>query len=243
MTAEYSKSYFVSAADANPEGELSVTSLASHIIDIATEHANSLGIGNPDMTDVGGGWVLARLTFEMEEYPPANSSIVITTWIEGWNRMFSTRCFEIADASGRVYGYARTVWMVIHLSRHTNLGLAHLHLPEGAVSGRECPLTPQGKHATAEGEPTALYRFVYSDLDYYRHVNTLKWIEILLDRYPLSTHDSRSVRRFEIAFMAEGRYGQEVEIYRNGEPDASTWLIAADGKPLVSARTVLAPRP
>jgi len=65
MKQEYTESHFLSAGEVNAEGEMSLPILASKIIDIATAHANSLGIGNPDMPDTDMGWVLSRLTVEM----------------------------------------------------------------------------------------------------------------------------------------------------------------------------------
>ncbi len=43
------QSFFISAGDCNAEKELSLTLLTAKLIDIATKHANMLGIGNPCM--------------------------------------------------------------------------------------------------------------------------------------------------------------------------------------------------
>ena len=73
MEKKISETYFLSAGDTNANGELSLLVLTSKIIDIATSHANSLGIGNPAMEHLGAGWILARLTIEIKKYPKANS--------------------------------------------------------------------------------------------------------------------------------------------------------------------------
>lgn len=41
----YSQKFFNSANESNPEGELAVNILVGNIIEIATAHANMLGIG------------------------------------------------------------------------------------------------------------------------------------------------------------------------------------------------------
>ena len=241
MEQIFAESYFVSAGDSGPEGELSLTVLISRIIETATFHANSLHIGNPDMKDLDGGWVLGRLTIQMEKYPPVNTEFTLSTWIEGWNRMFSTRCFEIKGKDGYIYGYARTVWMVINLMTHENLGLSHLSLPEGMTANRECPIPVQGKHRIPDSAPVASYVFKYSDLDFYRHVNTLKWTEILLDRYTLHDFDENFIHRFEISFMKEGRYGMKTEIRAHKTDDSGTteWAISCNGNALVHSRITL----
>ena len=44
-----SQTFFLSANDTNAQAEMSLPVLTSKIIDIATAHAKSLGIGNPAM--------------------------------------------------------------------------------------------------------------------------------------------------------------------------------------------------
>ncbi|MDE5869743.1 MAG: hypothetical protein K2H18_05880, partial [Muribaculaceae bacterium] len=79
MESEFSKDFFVSANEANPEGELAVNILVSDLIVVATRAAMELGIGNPTMAHLNAGWVLSRLTIEMKSYPLVNSSYKITT--------------------------------------------------------------------------------------------------------------------------------------------------------------------
>lgn len=55
MSSVFSQSFFLSAGEANAEQEISLALLTSKIIDIATAHANSLGIGNPSMEALGCG--------------------------------------------------------------------------------------------------------------------------------------------------------------------------------------------
>ena len=84
MEKELIVKFQCTAAECDAQRELSLLSLASHIIETATAHADSLGIGNGAMP--GSGWVLARLTIEMQRYPKALEDYSIITWVEGWNR-------------------------------------------------------------------------------------------------------------------------------------------------------------
>ena len=68
MTPEFKQTFFLSAGETNAEQEISLPLLTSKIIDIATAHANSLGIGNPAMEARGCGWVLSRIAIEMGRY-------------------------------------------------------------------------------------------------------------------------------------------------------------------------------
>lgn len=244
--SELSESYFLSAGEVNAEGEMALPLLVSKIIDIATAHANALGIGNPAMEHLGRGWVLSRLAVEMTRYPRVNEKYTLTTWVEAWNRHFSVRNFMVSDAEGHPVGYASSIWMVLDTRTRENAGLAHLSPPADMLSDRPCPIARPGKHCvilpmeenqpshadqlTPQGQssqrqllprgqvrataPAVRHTFGYVDLDFYRHVNTVRYVALLLNQYSLADMDRKYVHRFEMAFLREGRYAEPVELLR-----------------------------
>lgn len=215
----FSKEFFISANDVNAESELQLPLLVAAIIEIATNHANQLGVGNPAMESIGCGWVLSRLTIEMTAYPKVNETYTLHTWVEGWNRHFSTRCFRVDDCNGNIIGYARSIWMVMNTGTHENAGLGHLHLNTDEITPQEkCPISRQAKHISLE--PSAedrRYRFQYCDIDFYRHVNTVRYVVLLLNGFSLQTMDRNMVSRLELSFLHEGHYGSEIVIRKKEE--------------------------
>ena len=224
------REYFLSAGETNAEREISLPLLTSKLIDIATEHANHLEIGNPFMPNNHTGWVLSRLTIEMKQYPTVDSRYKISTWIESCNRHFSERAFSIEDEAGNPLGYARSIWMVLDTVTHANAGLDSLNVREEFIGGRECPpIKRQGKHLTivspeeadsatgrflvADSQPEK-YTFKYSDLDAYRHVNTVRYVSLLMNRFSLQEHDEYRIGRLELSFLHEGQYGKTLDILR-----------------------------
>ncbi len=238
MEKRLSETYFLSAGETDAEGELALTVLTAKIIDIATAHANSLGIGNQAMSDRNAGWVLSRLAIEMGRYPKVNETYTLTTWVEEWNRHFSERIISVTDDEGNAMGYARTIWMVISTETHESVGLSHLDLPAELIVGPgECPTAKIGRFPTViasapEGSPlprghvtantpTVRTRFLYSDLDSYRHVNTVRYVARILDQFPLERYDSEHIHRLELAFIHESRFGHELDILRHDEGEIS----------------------
>lgn len=265
INPEYSHDFFISPNESNPEGDLAVNILAGDLISVATAHANELGIGNPSMEHLGAGWVLSRLTIEMKRYPKANTSYSILTWIESWNKHFSIRDFEIRDCEGVTVGYARSVWMVLDMHTHHNFGLSHLPAENIVTSDRECPIARQAKHiaivpadtpdnavppaALKSNWPEHRYTFKYNDIDYYRHVNTVRYITLLLNSYTLDTFDECFLSRLELSFMHEGSFGDTVSIRRFEKtfPDASreaafSFYSPRHAQPVLFARVKLSPR-
>lgn len=258
---DYTAYYFISANESNPEGELALNILVSNIIEVATAHANELGIGNPSMSELGAGWVLSRLTVEMDHYPKCNTTYRLRTWVEGWNKHFSTRNFCVEDEEGNVYGYARSIWMVLNMNTHENFGLSHLSIPEGCEDPqRPCPIARQGKHpeilpygeSRTEGSgkrqvatvPDTFYTFKYNDIDFYRHVNTVRYLTLLINQFSLDDYDRNFVGRLELSFLHEGAYGMKVAVRRHTEGDVNSFSIVntADGQPILFSRLTLVAR-
>ncbi|MDE6409158.1 MAG: hypothetical protein K2K81_02790 [Muribaculaceae bacterium] len=259
MENNFSKKFLVSANEANPEGELAVHILVSDLIVVATKAALELGIGNPTMAHLNAGWVLSRLTIEMQSYPKVNTEYKIITWVESWNRHFSVRDFEIQDSDGKTVGYARSIWMVLNTVTHENFGLSHLSLPEGAVSDRPCPIARQEKHieilrhdadeipssALRANSEERLYTFQYNDIDFYRHVNTVRYVSLLLNSYTLDEFDRSFLSRLELSFLHEGNFGETVEIRRfNHSQNLSSFSLYSQKKemPILFARIQLKER-
>ena len=207
------REFYLSAAECNAQQEMSLPLLAQKLIDVATEHANILDIGNPSMPSPDMGWVLSRLTIEMERYPEENTDYSITTWVEDWNRHFSRRAFSISDADGNTLGYARSIWMVLNTSDRSNAGLSGLNFNPDWISGIECPIPMQEKHVRIEPDGSEpVYSFKYCDIDFYRHVNTVRYIDLLLNQFDMKTYDQNIVNRLELSFLHEASYGMDIRI-------------------------------
>lgn len=205
-------------SESNAQQQLPLTLLVSQIIDIATDHANLLGIGFLNLEPKGLGWVLSRLSVEMKRWPRTGEEYTLTTWIESYNAHFSERCFSVVSASGEVLGYARTIWVIIDLANHQSMGTAHTVMPPEMLPAFDCPIPKFAKRRTFIPETETEYTFRYTDVDFYRHVNTVKYIALLLNQFTLEDFDSSSVSRFDIAFAHEARYGEIVKIKSIAEP-------------------------
>lgn len=261
MEIEFDKTFFISANESNPESELAVHILIGNIIEVATAHANHLGIGNPQMEDLNAGWVLSRFTVEMSSYPKVNTYYKIITWVEDFNSHFSIRNFEIQDLEGNTFGYSRSIWMVLNTMTHENFGLAHLNFEPEWISQRPCPIARQAKHLEimpmytpeAEMPPRAiranhrqnLYSFKYNDIDFYRHVNTVRYAVLLLNNYSINDFDTCFVRRLEMSFLHEAKFGNVVDIRRHDSSELNSEYLMYDlsaSRPVVFARIGLEPR-
>lgn len=202
--------------------------LFARCIEVATDHANLLGIGFADLITHGLTWVLSRMVVEMTEWPRVNETYTIETWVENFNRAFSDRNFRVLGADGRTCGYARSTWVTIDMERRT-LGDLSSFSSLGSIvrPDIECPIAPCGKHRPlpADATPAVSRTFAYSDIDTNRHVNTVRYVEMLMDCYTPDYHAANPPRRLEVSFMRECTYGESATIYL--APDGNAELRVA----------------
>lgn len=207
-----SKDFMVKPSDCNAGGKLPLTALVAQMIELATDHANILGIGFLSLEPHGLGWVLSRLSVEMKRWPANGECYILSTWIESYNQHFSERCFSVKSSNGEILGYARTIWVIIDLQSHNSVGTAGTILGDGMIADLECPIPKFMRHKAFVPEKSSEYVFQYSDIDFYRHVNTVKYIALLLNQFSIEDFDSGFVSRFDIAFAHEAKYGETVVI-------------------------------
>lgn len=209
---EYNQSFYLSAGECNAQGEMPLPLLMNRIIEVATNHANTWGVGYARLIADGQGWVLSRVTIEMTRYPRVDEWYSLTTWIEDYNRHFSQRNMEIRDQNGKTIGYARTIWVVINLVTRESVDISKLSYISNNVTPHPCPIEPQSRLKPFEPTRTTHYRFEYTDIDFNGHVNTVRYIEHILNQFSMQQFKENFVKRLELAFVKEAYYDSEAQI-------------------------------
>lgn len=207
--------YDLEPAEGNAQQETPLTLIAKRILETATYHAESLGIGYSTLIKENQAWVLARLAIEMTSYPGIYDKYTVETWIESYNKHFSARNFCFSNPNGEIYGYARSIWSVIDIQSRTSVDLTTFrHMENSVALDKDCPIAPQSKIKPVNGKDPFIYPVRYSDIDINRHVNSVKYIEHMLDNFPMDIYDNNFIHRFEINYVYEARYGDLLKCFR-----------------------------
>lgn len=189
-------------------------SLWKFMQETAWNHANHIGIGYSDLTQSDHFWVLSRLSIEMKDYPSWGDQVKVKTWLLGGSRLFALRDFSVVTQDGRIIGGAKSAWVVLdQKSRKPQRiepfleGLSSLpdqHGTEVKLDKLPVPAHPDRK---------ASFTVRYSDLDVNLHANSVKYMEWILDSYPLEINQTHHIATFEINFLAESGHGEELYIH------------------------------
>ena len=197
-------------------GWLTMGVLVNHLLYCAGLHAADRGFGIAELIENQYTWVLSRLAIELDELPRQYEDFSIQTWVENVYRLFTDRNFAILDKDGKPIGYARSVWAMISMQTRKPADLLTLH--GGSITDyicdKECPIAKPGRIKVTQDTPVAEYLTKYSDIDINGHVNSIKYIEHILDLFPIETFKEKQIKRFEMAYVAESYYGDTLSFYR-----------------------------
>jgi len=189
------------------------TALSERILNTAGVDAHSKGFGVDAINKENYSWVLSRIAFEFDRRPLEYEKYTITTWISDYGRLMSTRNFTLTDASGAVFGRVVSQWCMIDLSTRMPADLRKIASShDEAVVPDPSPAEKPRKVLPVETERSVDHPVVYSDIDFNRHVNTIRYIEMMLDLLPLEFFGTERALRLDVNFLHESVYGDLLRI-------------------------------
>ena len=196
-------------------GHLTRGVLGNHLLNCAGFHSTDRGFGIATLNEDNYTWVLSRLAIELDEMPYQYEDFSIQTWVENVYRLFTDRNFALINKEGHKIGYARSVWAMISVNTRKPADLLALH--HGSildyVCEEPCPIEKPSRIKVASEKVKASLEAKYSDIDINGHVNSIRYIEHILDLFPIKLYKEQRIRRFEMAYVAESYYGDVLTFY------------------------------
>lgn len=185
------------------------------LLNCAGFHASDRGFGIATLNEDNYTWVLSRLAVELDEMPYQYENFSVQTWVENVYRLFTDRNFAIINKDGKKIGYARSVWAMISLNTRKPADLLTLHGGSivDYVCDEPCPIEKPSRIKVTSDRPVATLTAKYSDIDINGHVNSIRYIEHILDLFPIDLYKTKRIRRFEMAYVAESYFGDELSFF------------------------------
>ena len=209
--------FYIYPREADASKRISIQNIGAYILDAAGMAAKLRGFGMNDMHERGLAWVTSRIAIEMKEYPREYETISIETWVEDCGSLFTTRNFLIYNAQKEVIGQASTLWSMIDfntrkmvdLQKSTDLG-NHVVTTQNPLFTIQKPKRVDYKTIS---EPTHTHRVVVSDIDMNQHVNSMKYLQWVVDTLSLDEIINCTIKRIDINYLREALYNQNIQIY------------------------------
>lgn len=225
-------------------GRLTLGVLGNHLLNCAGFHATDRGFGIATLNEDNYTWVLSRLAIELDDLPRQYQHFTVQTWVENVYRLFTDRNFALLDAQGHTLGYARSVWAMINLSTRKPADLLALHGGSivDYVCEAPCPIDKPSRIKVSSTQPVATLQAKYSDIDINGHFNSIRYIEHILDLFPLQQFREKRIRRFEMAYVAESYFGDTLHFFKEEEENGTVCVEVRkeDGEVVCRSKVVFA---
>ena len=216
-------------------GRLFMGHLGNHLLNAADFHSTDRGFGMKYLMTIKRSWVLSRLAIEVNEMPEQYTKFNVETWVENAMRFFTQRNFAVTDDNGKVYGYGRSVWAMIDTDSRQPCDI--LSIKDGAINQwieaeKPCPIDKGGRVKMSDNaEFVHAIDTYYNDVDINGHINSVKYIEHVLDLWSIDWYKAHRIQRFEIAYVAESHAGDKLSFYREetGENEFCVRIVRTDG--------------
>ncbi len=206
-----------------------LAAMCGKILNTAGHDAHRNGFGTDVTMKDNNSWVLSRMAIEFDVLPTQYEDYKIRTWLNDTGRIISVRNFEMSDAEGKVFGRATSQWCIINLTSRRPCDLTPIiEMHRQYIFEEPAPCEAPHKLGAVETEHSVVRPIVYSDIDFNRHVNTLRYIEMMIDALPIELLAEPHKVRLDLHFVKESRYGQILTVGYRHEQGTYLFEITSD---------------
>jgi acyl-ACP thioesterase len=154
------------------------------------------------------------MAVEIDRQPEQYEEYSIDTWVNPHaSRLISPRNFELSDSNGVQFGRAISQWCVIDFEKRMPVSLEEIDsLFEGKFCDAPAPCEAPRKVRGIEPSVVRKHEVRYSDIDFNRHVNTMRYIRMMLNTLPIEYLTENRPLRLDIHFAKECRLGEVLTI-------------------------------
>lgn len=199
----------------------SASSIINYMLNVAGIDAHNKGFGVDVLQDQSVTWVLSRLAVDIQCQPHQYDNVAIETWVNDFNRLSSTRNFRMR-ASDNIVASGVSQWCMLNMQTRQAVDMNFLKdVYTSAMVDHPSPIAMPARLRAIEPQTTMSRPVVYSDIDFNRHVNTLRYIDLIFDMLPLEVIESNGGMRIDVNFLAEARHGETLTIGATNE--GSIW--------------------
>ncbi len=155
----------------------------------------------------------SRFLAVFHNMPRWDDEISVETWGKGTDRLFGLRDFVMYSASREKLVSATSAWLIVDRKTLRVQRIESLKKNFPAQSDRNELDVKLEKIESRPVGPTGLeYVVRYSDLDVNKHVNSSKYMQWILDSFPVEFVEKRSLRTFEINYLSEAQLGDTIVV-------------------------------
>ena len=205
----------VTSADTDMEGRLRLGSLVNYLIQSAIDSADKLGFGYGGLRQQKLFWVFSRLTLEISKPIIWKNSIETETWPKDIDGILYLRDFIIRDQLNAPLAKATSGWLAIDIDskRPKKVDAIHEDLFVQLKNKHALEQLPEKLNKINEGEYFEITTSFF-DMDLNKHVTSTRYIDWMMDSFPLEFHKINYPKKLSINFLKETMLGDKIILKR-----------------------------
>lgn len=225
FTSIYSSNWEINFIQCYPNGQLKHTELCNILQLTAGYHAELGGLSFSDMQVHKQAWVLSRMRVEVTELPKWRDVVTVKTWIVDMQGSRSVRALELYVGDKKMAS-SLTYWVVLNTELRKPEGLA-LPFEHFEMYPKNVPTEKSFAKINLHLETRFVKNktVVLSDLDIVNHANNVKYLEWCLDCLPPKTIYKNTIQAFDMNFLKELHWGDEIEIQATNESNPTQLVV------------------
>ncbi|MDR0289463.1 MAG: acyl-ACP thioesterase [Treponema sp.] len=173
----------------------------------AISHAENLGVGREAMALSKQGWLLSRMSLQIDRRPKYGETVAVRTWPRGGEKLFALRDYDIRDSGGNPAIRARSCWIIIDMEKRRPLRPQSIMDALPRNDGLDALLADRTLAVSLEERPSlqkiAERQALYSDVDFNGHVNNVSYIRWIEDALDSALLEQAKQMRLDINYLNE----------------------------------------
>lgn len=239
MNNKFVKNTNVPLSLCDSEAKLSITSMFTLFMDIATEHADELNLSSDDLGE-NKFWIAVRTKIKINSRPRLSDKVTLATWPQEPVRVRANRHYTISDDNGIMIG-GKTEWTVVDVESSKLQRIGDVY-PDGFTFSEELAVEESFSRMDAdfsEATNVAEYLIKSTDIDLVGHMNNAAYIRALMGIFTCEQLKTTPVSEIEIVYRAQSYEGEILTIKERKTEEVTDYgMIKPDGTVAAIVRIV-----
>ena len=215
MEASFTRKQTITPGLCDASGRLSRADTFRLFQDVASEHAERMGLGGVAMQKKHAFWMTVRTRVHFYKRPWMMQVVDLSTWPMAPGKMRCDRCYRLCDGE-TLLAEGRTEWCVYDTQANAVRSTEGLFDPETRFSDALLLPAPYARfrHDFTEADRACTHVVRASDIDIGHHMNNVAYLRMLMDAFSVSEQEKMRITEMEILFCMPCFEGEELDVLR-----------------------------
>lgn len=215
MAETYRKQMIVGTSLCGADGRMNIPSTFAVFQDIASEHAEKLGLGFEPMAEKQTFWVVVRSRVHFYHRPKLAAGIAVETWPLQHGKARCDRCYRMTEGE-ILLAEGRNEWCVVNTQTGAACSLEDVFSADIDYCQEKLLDAPYArfKHNFSEEDKACSYAVRTSDIDMGRHMNNVAYLRMLCDSFTVEELEAMNITEMEIMYLSSCFEGDVLDIMR-----------------------------